>query len=131
MTEQENDERPFAEDRWVRIMADTCAEGVWDRDGANRCVDQLPVSPDLQGRILAWQDWYDRCDDEEDPGYADFDRAAFAAEGLAIAKAVKTGLPDWTVIYFDEAKPTLGWKPGQPRDHFEYEITPEMAEVTG
>ena len=38
---------------------------------------------------------------------ASFDREidleAFAAEGRAIAHAVKAELPDWSIVYFDEA----------------------------
>lgn len=101
--------------RWVRIMADVYADGVWNQDGESCLVDDLPITPDLRARILAWQDWYDRdYDREERP----FDRPAFAVEGLAIARAVKTQLPDWTVVYFDESKPT--WQ--QPRSTFDYEI---------
>jgi len=112
------EEMAFCGQRWVRIMCDVCADGVWDIEGASAGADDLPITLDLLSRLWAWQAWYDRDYDEEDHS---FDREAFAAEGLATARAVKAELPDWTVIYFDERR--LG---GQPRSAFEHEIlTPE------
>jgi hypothetical protein len=100
---------------WVRIMADALADGVWDRDGCGDRADALPVPADLVARIRAWQAWYDRDGWGDDAGrpLARFDLDAFAAEGLAIAQAVKAALPDWTVIYFDEAAAERdGWSGG-------------------
>jgi hypothetical protein len=108
---------PFTEERWVRIMADYSADGVWHRDGCGDSADELPVGADLIARIRRWQAWYEQ-DDPRDPD-ARFDVEAFAAEGRAIAQAVKAALPDWTVVYFDEA----ACRRGGPRETFEYEIT--------
>ena len=103
--------------RWVRIMADFYADGVWNLAGESCLSDDLPISTALLKRLQAWQEWYDRdCDQEE----RIFDLKAFAAEGLAIARAVKAELPDWTVVYHDESK--AGDYRG-PRFVFEYEIT--------
>ena len=92
-------------DHYVRIRADFCCEGVWDREGCAGCADQLPLSPDLQAALKAWADWYDRDapDGTPDP-QPDFPRAEFAAQGLALARRVKAELPDWTVIYLDQGK---------------------------
>ncbi|MDO9709847.1 hypothetical protein [Paracraurococcus lichenis] len=111
----------LAEARWVRIMVDYCADGVWHPDGCAGHAEELPVDAGLIARIRRWQEWYDTeskdyLPPEERTGQ--FDLAAFAAEGLAIARAVKAALPDWTVIYFDEAACRLD----APRESFEYEI---------
>jgi hypothetical protein len=106
----------FAEERWVRIMCDYSADGVWHKDGCGDDADQLPIEKTLIDRIRRWQDWY-----ETGLRDADFDVKAFSAEGLSIARAVKEFLPDWTVIYFDEAALAQA-SPGSPRHVYEYEI---------
>ena len=58
--------------KWVRILADNSADGVWDIEGCGCCADDLPIPAALIDRIRAWQTWYDR--DEN----------------------------GWTVVYFDE-----------------------------
>jgi hypothetical protein len=106
----------FAEERWVRIMCDYSADGVWHKDGAGDSADKLPLERTLIERIRRWQDWYETQLDD-----ANFDVNAFSAEGLSIARAVKNSLPDWTVIYFDEAELARA-SPGAPRSVFEYEV---------
>ena len=119
-------------DQWVRILADDRADGVWNRHGISGYPEDLPISADLVARIQAWQKWYDDAADEayeHDPPFKTLDVISFAAEGLAIAHAVKAALPDWTVVYFDEARcaEVRHEKTGQPfasedRARFEYEI---------
>ncbi|MBL0375285.1 hypothetical protein JJB09_25040 [Rhizobium sp. KVB221] len=93
----------FETNKWIRVMCDYGADGVWDDDGVSRDPEALPLPPDLVGRILKWQEWYDQsCVDGVLPG-DDFEMDAFVSEGLAIAQSVKVALPNWTVIYFDEA----------------------------
>jgi hypothetical protein len=87
----------FADERWVRAMADYGGGGVWHRDGCGDDPDDLPLSRELVAHIQHRQDWFE----ESDP-YSDddgFDGIACSAEGHAIAQAVKSVLPDWTVIY--------------------------------
>ena len=123
----EPDEPPFATERWVLIMCDYTAEGVWDRRGRACAVDDLPVADNIRAMIRGWQEWYEYSDLRPETCW--FDLEAHAAFGLFIAKLVKQSLPDWTVVYFDESKPTNNWQPGEPRDHFEYEITAAMIEL--
>lgn len=112
----------FLADKWVRVMCDYCAEGIWDRQGASRSIDSFPAPEELKRRIMTWQAHYELRDIHEMPP-VELDWEAFAAEGLLIAREIKRALPDWTVIYHDESVPVgEGWKPGMPRDHFEYEI---------
>ena len=93
---------------WVRIMCDACAEGVWNHDGESCAAADLPMPPDLLARLRAWQASYDAAELDDDQA---FDWAAFTAEGCSIAQAVKAALPDWTVIYFDEARLRAGRRP--------------------
>ena len=111
-TIDEDAEIPFA-DRWVRVMADYMQDGIWERSGLAGDPADLPVSKALAERIAAWQTRFDR-----EAGMEGFDAAGFAAEGLAVARAVKAELPGWTVVYYDQAR-AQAQKPGEP---FEYEV---------
>lgn len=113
-------------DQWIRVMCDHCCDGVWNRAGAACSVEDLPVSTDLRARLLRWQATHDAHDDHELGLLAD---DAFVAEGLAIARAVKAQLRDWTVVYHDEKKFAVyleakGDYLNRPRavPDFEYEI---------
>ena len=106
--------------RWVRIMAVYGSEGVWQMDGTEGVLDDLPVPVSLRDRLDAWQSVYDEHDDMDDDA-PKLDAERFAAEGLAIARAVKAALPDWRVIYFDEAKALRGLG----RDACESEVPPQ------
>lgn len=99
--------------KWVRVMCDFASEGVWSKDGAACSIEELPVSVGLRKLILEWQAEY-----EQENGHV---VERFSADGLAIAKAVKAELPDWTVIYFDDAKADATPSP-MDRAKFEYEI---------
>jgi hypothetical protein len=89
--------------RWVQIMPDIYASGVWNKEGVQCSRDSLPIPQALRDRIEAWQEVYNKLDlDEFDGEVVDWN--PFGAEGLAIAREVKAVLSDWTVFYFDEAK---------------------------
>jgi hypothetical protein len=106
------------EDKWVRIMADWSADGVWDSEGCGCSADSLPISDNLRQRLRDWQAMYDAT--EGDPGLPQWPNGPdkFAHVGLAIAKAVKRELPDWTVIFHDEAEAGRSDR----RERYEYEI---------
>jgi len=53
--------------------------------------------PKLRDRLARWCARFQTSFDRE------IDLDAFAAEGRAIARAVKAELPDWSIVYFDEA----------------------------
>ncbi len=93
--------------RWVRIMAVYGSEGVWQMDGTEGMLDDLPVPRALRDRLDAWQAVYDDHDDM-DAAAPRLDVARFAAEGHAIACAVKAALPEWTVVYHDESRSVRG-----------------------
>lgn len=112
----------------VRILADYDSPGYQLLDDAARALGDLPVSDGLRRRLAAWVERFERdCRPPafEDVSGASFDFVAFAAEGQAIARAVKRELPGWTVRYWDDG---LDWYLGRdPRAHdrgrAEYEIT--------
>lgn len=113
-------------EKWVRIMCDYCADGVWAKSGGGFDASELPISPGLLERLREWQRWYERRDCS-DPDWLELD--AFCTEGERIAHAVKAELPEWTVVYYHEAKADAFLKDIAPvdyvkvsRDAFEYEV---------
>jgi hypothetical protein len=121
---QADEENSLTRQKWVRIMADFSADGVWNKQGQLCDLDGLPVSGELKKRISAWMDWFDRAADRTDRNAIPFDVRAFTKQGLDIARDVKRELPDWTVVYFDEEKSNESVRDGalENRSHFEYEI---------
>lgn len=118
----------------VRIVADDGCRGYELADSAAATFDELPVSEALRTRLSAWNARYeDGChaDAYTDPTCGRFDFIAFANEGFRLAKEVKRQLPEWTVLYWDEALDWRYWIQPQPRRFdrasIEYEITRDMA----
>ncbi len=94
--------------KWLRLMCDYSAEGVWNHRGAATSLARYPISDALAARILAWQNWYE-CMLGDETGaarWSDFFGTDFSEAGRTLAQAVKQELPDWTVVYFDDAR----WK---------------------
>ena len=89
-------------DKYVKLMADYCADCVWDRNGASIHIDSLPIPFWLKSTILQWGQEYDASFDEMLHG--EFNYKKFSQDGYALAKKLKHYLPDWTIIYFDEYK---------------------------
>lgn len=119
-----NDNTAEPNPKWIRVMADNSSTGLWHRNGANVETSYLPVSAHLLKRLDAWCRWYERNEDylPEAERKSAFDYQGFAAEGLLIARAIKTELPDWTVIYFDEMVYHRSFGRGVPREAYQYEI---------
>lgn len=109
----------------VRVMCDYCADGLWTEEGAAH-PDDFPIAADLKARILDWQDWFERMDD--DPTNWEF--LAFNAEGRAIAFEMKLQLLDWTVLYFDSVRSARRMTPA-PRAYFDYEIDTSLLQRLG
>lgn len=104
--------------KYVRLMADFCSSGVWSEDGANMCISKVPMHFWLKQMINDWQAWYDREADSDN-----FDVSTFSKHGYALAVKLKQNLPDWTVIFFDEAISARDWDDRLPRHEYEKEIT--------
>jgi hypothetical protein len=110
--------------RWVKVMAEYTSTGLWDSRGTNVEESFVPMSPSLQARLNAWCVWYENNDDYLPESTGEFDYAGFSAEGLAIARAIKAELPDWTVVYFDEGAMRQAGENRtlHNRESFEYEV---------
>ena len=96
----------YDETVYIKLMAEFTSSGVWNMLGSNVEVEDFDLAPEIVARIKKWCEWYEtnesyRYNDEED-GVDPFDYAAFAKEGLNIARHIKAAHPDWTVMYFDE-----------------------------
>jgi hypothetical protein len=98
-------------------MADYGSAGVWDHDGAPLNPNRLPLSPRLRARLAQWCAQFQRSFERE------IDLDAFAAEGRAIARAVKAALPDWSIVFFDDAAAARRNYRG-PSSDYETEIPP-------
>lgn len=107
-------ESSLIRDRWVRVFCDYSADPVWAKGGGNCELEDLPVTPELAARMRAWSNHYERM--PLSGGVLDWSEGrAHGAEGLAIAREVKRQLPDWTVVYLDEAALERGWMHGKTK----------------
>ena len=120
----------------VKIMAEEGGLGYWLADATARAIGDLPISEDLRDRLYLWNTRWEQgasSDAYEDPMGSRFDFVAFSNEGFALAKTVKRELPDWTVIYWDEAIEWRHWTAREPRRYdrsaIEYEITTDIADT--
>jgi hypothetical protein len=118
----------------VKIVAEEDGPGYWLADAEARRFGTLPVAAELRDRLAAWNDWFSAdCDAAAlaDPTAGRFDVIAFSNQGFRLAKAVKRALPDWTVLYWDEALDWRYWTGREPRRYdrgsVEYEITRDIA----
>lgn len=111
------------ERKYVKVMADYCSTGLWNKDGINMDVAFYTLSPPTVNALRDWCLWYEKNDDYMPEGQRKrppFDIEAFATEGLRVAKMIKADLPDYTVMYFDEL---LLDRLGQVEDRrYEYEV---------
>lgn len=110
----------------VRIFADYGSPGWLLADEAARQHPLLPVSDDLLDKLADWSARFESCDPThyEDIRGSCFDFMAFAAEGLELARAVKRALPQWRVLYWDEAMDWFLARDPRHRDRgkAEYEV---------
>lgn len=114
----------LAKDKWVRVMTDYSSDGLWAKDGCAVDDQELPVSTELKQRLSVWCANYEKSEfylPPEERRNGQFDLIAHGKEGRDIARAIKAELPDWTVVYFDEAVLEIVGRDA-PRGSFEYEI---------
>lgn len=114
----------MSSEKYLRVMADYCSTGLWDKSGCNVDPEDYPLSEATKKLLDEWQQLYEENDDWKEPEQRKtppFDIPSFAKQGLEVAKAVKRDLPDYTIVYFDEEKSnqTDGH---EDRKIFEYEI---------
>lgn len=87
---------PALDDKYVCIMCDYGADGVWNKNGDEEARDWLPVTQDIKSRLQRWQEVYDSCQE-----FNAVNDITFMQEGLSIAIEIKKQLPDWTVEFFN------------------------------
>ena len=103
--------------RRVTVMPDYGAQGLWGADGREIDPDSLAVTAPLRWRLAAWCAWFEDSELYRPPDRRTrpFDLDAFAAEGRAIAAALKGELGSVEVLYHDvavrERMMQAGWRP--------------------
>jgi hypothetical protein len=100
-------------EKYVSLGLDWAAfPTFWDKEGSAVGLDWVPIPAALCERFVRWWHWYenrmapsyishDPHFDWRNPPFPDL--AEFAAEGHAIATAIKRELPDWRIAYTDFA----------------------------
>lgn len=122
---------PVERDRWVGVVCDPGADGLWSQAGARVQPEALPVTLDLMARLHRWRDLFGDNTGWDRGGRRwtlEQDRS-WGSEGFAIAMALKRELPSWTVVY------RHGWwgvAAGHPPTqdqliYYEYEVTEKLA----
>ena len=127
MSETTNENDMNVDRRYIKVMADYMSSCLWHADGIQADIDELPVSAALRTRIAQWADWYNVNDDFLPAAERKnrLDLRKFNDEGLAIARAVKRELPDWTVVWWDECELIAQVESGagkSSRELYEFEI---------
>lgn len=84
---------------YVLVMADYGSDGVWGEGGRWIEPGALPISPGLRAALAAWSRRYGGIEAGDEAAWVE----AFSAEGLDLARRLKEELPDWDVVYHDEA----------------------------
>lgn len=91
--------------KYLKLMADYCADGVWAKEGYALGLDDIPISQSLKDIIAAWSTYYDcTCQDylpkNERTKY--FDTRGFNREGQRILRKLIEELPGWTIVHHKE-----------------------------
>lgn len=92
--------------KWLRVMADYEACGLWQSPGIEADLETLPLSAKLVTELQAWSALFPSFDAELD-NMGDIHTSEghqFIKTGLHIAQQIKAELPDYTVLYFDALK---------------------------
>lgn len=90
--------------KYIKVMADYCADGCWDRDGAATSLDDYPLSAETKFRIREWQWFHDYFgDDHEDLSEQKFPDGIFDRWGMLLAEKVKLELPDYEVVCWTQS----------------------------
>lgn len=91
--------------KYLRVMADYCSTGLWNKLGSNVDVEDYDLSDETKLALAIWCRWYEHNDDykpDKDRKLPLFDLKSFSQQGLVVAKLIKRDLPDYEIVYFDE-----------------------------
>ncbi len=114
-TEPEHDW--IGEDGYIAVAAENSTDCLQVRDGCVVLADEVPLGEGLRARIRLWA----RVFDDYGVYGVPLNPAAFDAEGLAIARAIKAEHPAWTVFYMEWFLTTVGR--GATREQYFFEVT--------
>jgi hypothetical protein len=117
---------PKYNEKWLRVMPDYCSCGLWEKEGCEVNIDEIPLSANLKRWLSHWCAMYEMQDDylpEDERRSPEFPLAWFSMWGERIAQQIKKELPDWTVIYFNCWVSSMIPFPDGDRSLYEYEIT--------
>jgi hypothetical protein len=88
-----------AQDKYIKVMADYCADACWNRDGAAMDLDEFPLSPETKVRLREWQWFHDYFGDcHKGRSERKFPDEMFDKWGEILAAQVKKELPDYEVV---------------------------------
>ena len=103
--------------QWLFALYVAMAFTAATRDHTHLSADTVArmYSERTRARLARW------CARFQESFETEIDLDAFASEGRAIAQAVKKELPDWSIVYFDEAAAARSGYRGSP-SRYEEEI---------
>ena len=72
------------------------ADGVWSESGAAFTIEDLPMSEDLKGSLVAWQDQFNATNPEEEDSYTEV--TSYQATATHLARQMKMQLPKTVMV---------------------------------
>lgn len=88
-------------EKYLRIMPDYYATGVWNFDGINCRYSKFPLSAYTVSLIEVWVEWYNWQDSVTDE-FRKCTEEQFLTLGNLIFERAMAELPDYTIEYFPE-----------------------------
>lgn len=107
---------PSADDKYLYISAD----GILDIEEALIDIDTLPINENLKVRL---NDWLARIEPYSMMPEEDIDMDVLeplSQEGRALAQEIKNAMPEWEIVYLDEAELIRHVDSLDDRDRFEF-----------
>lgn len=92
-------------DKYLKIMADYSATGLWDRFGMEIRFEEVPELPFWWvPKFKEWTEWYEENDDWMEGSEHDFPYQEFSDAGRELTQKLANVFVDWEIWYFDEAE---------------------------
>lgn len=118
--------KPASSLKWLKVMADYSSCGLWEQEGCEATLDEIPLTYFTKTRLSHWCGMFELNDDympEKERRKPEFPLEFFAMWGEILARQIKKELPDWTIIYFNDFKSHGVSHTEDYRSIYEYEIT--------
>jgi hypothetical protein len=90
-------------ERWLHLSSFNDGDGLHDRENRAADIIAVPISEALRERLMRWSGMVLYRPNPIGLSHEEYEaiNAPLDAEGLAIARALKAELPDWTIYYYD------------------------------